>query len=200
MKKQSSKVIALVGLCVAWAGLYFFYLRNLGGQPPAPQAQSTKTSLVDSLLRVRFRHVRSEVNALYAYRTNPPPFDAHYNPFRVPGETEAPVITISRGPTSDALQQNTRPPDFAESLLKNAISTVKVGGVVSLHGSIQLTVGGQLHKEGDVITANIPTSKGPFKPVHIKLLQLNEDSAVFSLVDSETGSAEYTVHLKEERR
>jgi hypothetical protein len=199
MMKQRNQVIALVLLIVSWASLWLFYIRVRPAPAPPPQSQPARTSLVDSLLRIRFRRVRAETDALYHYRTKPPPFDAHDNPFRIPGETDAAVITIARGPVSDASQQNVRPPDFAESLLKNALSTVRVGGVVSMHGTIQLTVGGQLHKEGDIITASIPTSKGPFKAVHLKLIQLTEETAVFSLEDSETGSAEYTVHLKEER-
>jgi hypothetical protein len=199
MKKQRNQVIALVLLCATWGALWLFYFRTHPTAPPNPQAPAAKTPLVDSLLRIRFRRVRAEVDALYRYRTNPPPFEARYNPFRIPGETEAPVVTIAKT-TTDLSQQNARPPDFAESLLKNAVSNVRVGGVVSRQGSIQLTIGGQLHKEGDVITANIPTSKGPFKPVHIRLVQLTEDTAVFALEDSETGNAEYTVHLKEDRR
>jgi hypothetical protein len=198
MTKQRNQIIALVLLVIFWVILWIFYIRVHPTTQLAPKAEPAKVSLADSLLRLRFRRVRAETDALYRYRTKPAPFDARDNPFRLPGVTDVPVITLGiKTPSSDA---SLRPPDFAESLLKTGLTTVRVGGVVNLHGVVKLTIGGQLHKEGDVFTANIPTSKGSFKAIRIRILHLSEELATFGLEDSETGSAEYTIHLKEERR
>ena len=47
------------------------------------------------------------------------------------------------------------PPGYAASLLNQAIAEVRIGGVMTRNGTTQLTVDGQLHREGDVFTAKV---------------------------------------------
>ena len=199
MKKQHTQVTILVLLVIFWALVWHFFI-SVHPATTSAGPEPTKAVQAESLLRTRFRRVRAEMDALYHYRTKPPPFDAHGNPFRIPGVTDAPAAKAVKVSAMDASQLEIRPPDFAESLLKSAISTVRIGGVVTLHGTIQLTLGGQLHREGDVFTANLQTSKTEFKPIRIRIRSLSEAAVVFALEDAEVGNAEFTVHLKEERR
>jgi hypothetical protein len=197
MKKQRSQVIALVLLLIFWAVLWRFFIRK----PPPPASEKPVTAKViqaENPLRARFHKLRSEMDALYHYRINPAPFDARWNPFRIPGVADAspPGATASKIPATDASQLSISSADFAESLLKSAIAAVRVGGVFNMNGTIQLTVDAQLHREGDVFTVRVPTPKGDFRPVRIRVKHLSEASVTFALEDTDTGGAELRVRLK----
>jgi hypothetical protein len=86
------------------------------------------------------------------------------------------------------------PPDYSEKLLKSAIAAMRIGGVVTLNGTTQLTVDGQLHKEGDEFTARVPNSKGQLNPVLVRIKNLTSSSVTLAL-ESEGGGAEIKVRL-----
>lgn len=198
MKKQRSKVIALVFLLIAWALLWHFFIQGRTPPPPAAGPAATKSAQAESLLKARFHRVRAEMDALYHYRIKPVPFDAHWNPFRIPGVADA-APADSAGPrvtAMDVSQPGIPPPDLAENVLKAAISSVRVGGVVTMKGTIQLTVDGQLHKEGDVFAVRVPTLKADSKLIRIRIRSLSEAAVTFALEDTDVGKAELRVPLK----
>lgn len=141
MKKQSTQLIALVGLVVIWAVLWKMFV----GVPhiatvAVAKPVSTKTTQSDTLLRARFRRVRAEMDALYHYRLKPVPFDGQWNIFRVPtgvdlsGDSVAQSsLAVSKSSASDAAGASNAP-DYAQKLLKTAVSNMKIGGVVTLNG------------------------------------------------------------------
>lgn len=198
MKKQRGQVIALVLLLVIWAVLWHFFIKVRPAPAAVAKQAAAKTAQAESLLKSRFHRVRTEMDALYHYRIKPIPFDAHWNPFRIPGvPDEAPADSSAPRVTAmDVSQLGIPPPDFAQSVLKSAIVSVRIGGVVTMHGTIELTVDTQLHKEGDVFTVRIQTSKTEFKPVRIRIKSLTEAAVVFALADSDAGSAELRIGLK----
>ena len=195
MKKQRTQVIALVALIVVWALLWHLDVRT---PPPVVNTAPAKVTQAESPLKARFRHVRYEMDSLYHYRIKPTPFDGHWNPFRIPGvEDGAPaIVPVAKPSAMDASQLGIRPPDFAETLLKSAIDSVRIGGVVTMKGTIQLTVDAQLHKQGDVFTARVPTSSTESKPIRIRIRQLSEAAVTFALDDPDAGNAELKVRLK----
>jgi hypothetical protein len=65
-----------------------------------------------------------------------------------------------------------------------------------MKGTIQLTVDAQLHKQGDVFTARVPTSSTESKPIRIRIRQLSEAAVTFALDDPDAGNAELKVRLK----
>jgi hypothetical protein len=79
----------------------------------------------------------------------------------------------------------------AEGILKQAVAAVRIGGVVTMDGVTQLTVDGQLHKEGDVFAARVLT-----RLVLVKVKSLSTDTATLSLEGSSAGFAEIRVRLK----
>jgi hypothetical protein len=198
MKKQRGQVIALVLLLVIWAVLWHFFIKARPAPAVVAKQAAAKTAQAESLLKSRFHRVRAEMDALYHYRIKPIPFDAHWNPFRIPGVPDAATADSSapRVTAMDVSQLGIPPPDFAQSVLKSAIASVRIGGVVTMHGTIELTVDTQLHKEGDVFTVRIQTSKTEFKPVRIRIKSLTEAAVVFALADSDAGSAELRIGLK----
>lgn len=198
MKKQRGQVIALVLLLVVWAALWHFFIKVRPAPPAAAKAAAAKTTQAESLLKSRFHKVRAEMDGLYHYRIKPIPFDAHWNPFRIPGvPEEAPAdASAPRVTAMDVSQLGIAPPDFAQSVLKSAIALVRIGGVVAMHGTIELTVDTQLHREGDVFTVKVQTSKTESKPVRIRIKSLSEAAVVFALADSDAGGAELRVALK----
>jgi len=192
MKKQRNQVIALLLLLVVWAVLWHFVIKVR--PPPAPVAKETAAKpQAENPLKARFRRVRSEMDALYHYRIKPTPFNAHWNPFRIPGVSDANPVA-AKG--SDASLLGTPPPDIAELLLKNAVNAVRIGGVVTRNGTVQLTIDTQLHKEGDVFMVKVPTSKSQVQMVAIRIKQLSEAAVTLALDDPNSGSAEIKVRLK----
>jgi hypothetical protein len=142
------------------------------------------------------------MDVLYHYRLKPVPFDATWDPFRVPQGID---LSSDSGNVSPQGSQKTAqleptlngplPPDYAAKLLKSAIASLKIGGVVTLKGMTALTVDGQLHREGDVFSTKIPNSKGQFRSVILLVKHLSTESVTLALVDSEAGSAEVKVRL-----
>lgn len=197
-KTQRKQVIALVLLLIFWAMLWKFVIRvSPRPPPPAPPAPG-RPAIAESPLLSRFHRLRAEMDSLYHYRIKPTPFDARWNPFRIPGvASSAPASgPAQKAAPTDASQFGTPPPDFAESLLRSAIASVRIGGVMTKNGTIQLTVDAQLHKEGDVFTARAQISKTEVKPIRIRIRQLSEAAVIFALEDTEGGGAELRIRLK----
>jgi len=198
MKKQRKELISLVCLIIAWAVIWHFFIKVRPPPPPVVKPVAAKTTQADSLLKTRFRRVRSEMDALYHYRIKPTPFNARWNPFRIPGMSDAPPTgsSASKPAATDATLLAVPPPDAAETLLKSAIGAVRIGGVVTMNGTVQLTVGAQLHKEGDVFTVRVPNSRNQPQMVQIRVKYLSEAAVTLALEDSDAGHAEIRVRLK----
>ena len=170
MKKQSNQVIALVVLLVIWA-ISWHYNKIPAPPPSVIVTNAAKAQAQDSVLKNRFRRVRSEMDALYHYRIKPVPFDPSGNPFRIPagmvgaGERAAPVVStsdLSKGGQAGTVQTAPVPAEFGEPLLKHAIQATRIGGVVTLNDISQIQIDGQLHKEGDLFTTKVLTKEGPY--------------------------------------
>jgi hypothetical protein len=139
------------------------------------------------------------MDGLYHYRIKPEPFDARWNPFRMPammlaptgGNAQAPVADNSKSKASEPLQESPAAPELGEALLSHAISGLRIGGVVTMGNTTQLTVDGQLHKEGDVFTTKV---KGKLVLIRIRLLSTN--TVTLALDDPDSGTAEIRVRLK----
>jgi hypothetical protein len=137
------------------------------------------------------------MDALYHYRIKPTPFNPRWNPFRLPGVSDVqPGNLTAQKATTEASQTGIPSPDIAENLLKSAISVARIGGVVTMNGTVQLTVGAQLHKEGDIFTVKVLNPKTQVQSVRIRIKQLSEAAVTLALEDSDVGSAEIKVRLK----
>jgi hypothetical protein len=198
MKKQRTQVIALVFLLIFWALLWKIVIRVSPRPPPAAKPAAAKVALNESPLIMRFHRLRAEMDALYHYRIKPTPFDARWDPFRIPGVANPAQANgrVSKTAPTDASQLGVPPPDFAESLLRSAIAAVRIGGVMTMNGTVQLTVDSQLHREGDVFTARAQISKTEVKLIRIRIRQLSESAVTFALEDTEGGGAELRIRLK----
>ena len=175
MKNQRNQMIALVVLVIGWALYWHFYIKMPKALVAAKAAAAAKVIKSDSLLQQRFHKVRAEMDALYHYRISPTAFDGRQSPFRIQkgmdgaaGMATVAVETSSKASPSEQGSSGPQPPDVAEKVLKTAIAAMRIGGVVSMNGTIQLTVDGQLHKEGDEFTAKVPNAKGHLNSVLIK--------------------------------
>jgi hypothetical protein len=202
MKKQSTQLIALVSLVVIWAVLWHLYIRiPTETTPAAAKPTPAKTTPADSLLKTRFRRVRSEMDALYHYRTKPAAFDAEWNPFRVPAGVELSAEGAVAAPNASKVTVPDIPPtgpmaqDYAQNLLKSAVASMKIGGVVILNGAIQLTVDGKLHKEGDVFPTRIQNAKGQGRTLIIGIKRLTTESVTLVLEDPQASGASVKVRL-----
>ena len=195
-KQQRNQVIALVALLVIWAALWHFVIKPRPPPQPAGKAAPSKSVVTESPLKTRFRRVRAEMDAMYHYRIKPVPFNAHWNPFRIPGVSDAPLGNSLASKASDASPLGTPPADIAETLLKSAVNAVRIGGVVTRNGTVQLIADGQLHKEGDVFMVRVAVSKSQTQSVAIRIEQLSEAVATFVLDDPNAGNAEVKVRLK----
>lgn len=203
MKKQSTQVIMLVSLLVIWAVLWRIFIKIPKAQPPVEKAATAKTSQSETLLHARFRHVRSQMDALYHFRTKPTPLDLSVNPFRVPVGID--LSFDGDAPPSPPIKQSkveaaatTVPPataDTADALLKAAVANMKIGGVVTLNGISKLTVDGQLHKEGDVFSTKITSAKATARSVIVRIKHLSKESATLVLEEPDSGQAEVKVRL-----
>jgi hypothetical protein len=199
MKSQRNQIIILVALIIIWAVSWHMTMNRNKPPPPPPPTQAVRVAAQDSLLKIRFRKVRSEMDSLYHYRIKPAPFDPQWNPFRMPAIMLAATAEKSTsGPAdnpknkqSEQPQQTSAAPEVGEILLTHAIAGMKIGGVVTLDGTTQLTVDGQLHKEGDLFTTKV---HGRFVPIRIK--RLSTASVSLALDDPNQGIAEMRVRLK----
>jgi hypothetical protein len=203
MKKQITQVIALVSLLLVWAVLWRLFIRvPPRNVPPPAKPVAAKVAPGDSLLRARFRKVRTEMDALYHYRTKPTPFDTQIDPFRIPpgmellAESESPGTTLStKKPPADSGPVGPITPDLAQSVLKSAVANLRFGGVVTLNGAIKVTIDGQLHKEGDVFSTKVPGPKGLLRNLTLRIKHLSAASATIALAEPEAGGAEIRVRL-----
>lgn len=197
MKSQRNQVIALVLLLIIWAVCWRLFIRvpraTIVAKPP-----NVKVIQGDTLLRTRFRKVRSEMDALYHYRLKPAPFDGQKNPFRIPlgldVSSEAAAETTKAAADTTALEPVT--PDYSEKLLKSALATLKIGGVFVMNGTAQLTIGGELHKEGDEFTARVPNATtGRIRLVLLRVKHLSATSVTIAMADSGPNGAEVRIRL-----
>jgi hypothetical protein len=133
-------VIARVVLSIL-RGIAAAYNRR---HPTPPSIFKTKAAArtvgTDSFPLLRFRGIRSEMNALSHYRIKPKPIDPSVNPFRIPGSK----VEVASTP-SDPIFSST---DEAESLPNQAVANMRIGAIMPLNGTSQLTVDGQLYKQG----------------------------------------------------
>ena len=180
MKKQYKQVVALVVLCILWA--ISAHYNKLPPPPPSVIKTKASKSAGDTVLMERFHRVHAKMDVLYGHRIKPAPFDPSGNPFKVLGAKYVPETNVAKVlPVGSG----------AESILKQAIAAVRIGGVVTMDGVTQLTVDGQLHKEGDVFAARVLT-----KLVLVKVKALSTDTATLALEGSSAGYAEIRVRLK----
>jgi hypothetical protein len=196
MTKQTKNLIAL-GVLVVLTGIS--YKVNIGSHaaPPAIKAMAAaKAAQQDSPLKARFRKIRAEMDGLYHYRLKPTAFDGEDNPFRIPPGMEfsdgakAPPPVSSKTHVEAPLPSNA-PPEVGQALLTHAISLTRIGGVVTMSDTTQLTVNGELHKEGDVFT-----SKVQGRLVLIRIRALSTTFVTFALDDPAAGEGEIRVRLK----
>jgi hypothetical protein len=178
MKKQYKQVVALVVLCILWA--VSAHYNKLPPPPPSVIKTKAAKSAGDTVLMARFHGIRAKMDALYHYRVKPEAFDPAGNPFRV-------MAVKSAIDTSHSLPLG----GGAEGILKQAIAAVRIGGVVTMDGVTQLTVDGQLHKEGGVFAARVLN-----RLVLVKVKSLTTETATLSLEGSSAGYAEIRVRLK----
>jgi hypothetical protein len=194
MTKQTKNLIALGVLIVLTA---ISYRINRIAPPPrsAIKALAAKAQQQDSPLKARFHRVRAEMDGLYHYRLKPIPFDASANPFRLtPGmaaAAAAPPTPAAGSKTPEPAPQNANPDEFGDTLLAHAIALARLGGVVVMNDTTQLTVDGQLHKQGDVFTVKVRS-----RLVLIRIKKLTTTSVTLALDDPESGNAETTIRLK----
>ena len=189
----------LVALLVIWA-ISWRIVRVPSSPPSVIKTTAAKAAPQDSPLKARFHRVRAEMDVLYHYRLKPAPFDGTGNPFRITGAMAiAEPVEPTHGAAADAssksaaaqIPQPNMAPEGGETLLKHAIEATRIGGVVTMNNTTQLTVDGQLHKEGEVFTARVHG-----RLVLIRIKQLTTNSVTLSLDDPDAGTAEMRIHLK----
>ncbi len=200
MNKQRTQVIALVVLVIGWAVYWHFFIKVPRSEAPASKA-AARVSQSETLLRSRFKRVRAEMDALYHYRLKPVAFDGQWNAFRMPAGMDL-MAEAGQASAEPASKTPSAPVpaapltiDSAQTLLRTAVANMKIGGVVTLNGITELTVDGQLHREGDVFSTKIQSVKGPPRSVIILIRRLTTASVTLALGDAEAGGAELRVRL-----
>jgi hypothetical protein len=198
MTKQTKNLIAL-GVLVVLTGIS--YQINIASKKTTATAAikalaAAKAAQTESPLMARFHRVRAEMDGLYHYRTKPVPFDTADNPFRIPtgidfSDEKTHPTPLPKAPAADAPTALNAPPEFGEPLLTHAIALTRLGGVVTMNDTTQLTVNGELHKQGDVFTVKIQN-----RLVLIRIKLLTTSSVTLALDDPASGTAEIRVRLK----
>jgi hypothetical protein len=198
MTKQTKNLIAL-GVLVVLTGIS--YQINIASKRTTATAAikalaAAKAVQQESPLMARFHRVRAEMDGLYHYRTKPVPFDTTDNPFRIPegvdfSDEKAPPVSPSKKPAADAPAAPNAPPEFGDGLLTHAIALTRLGGVVTMNDTTQLTVNGELHKQGDVFTVKVQN-----RLVLIRIKLLTTAFVTLALDDPASGTAELRVRLK----
>jgi hypothetical protein len=200
MKSQRNQLIALAVLLIIWA-ISWYAIRSPRPIPAVViTAKTERAAAQDSLLQTRFHKVRAEMDGLYHYRIKPAPFDPQWNPFRMPAimlvslggkAAQAAVTDLSKAVPTNAQPPSIAAPETGDVLLAHAIAAMRIGGVVTMNGMTQLTVEGQLHKEGDVFTTKVYS-----RVVLIRIKHLSTASVTLALDDPSAGTAEARVRLK----
>ena len=106
-------------------------------------------------------------------------------------KTPSSAVDNAKSKAAEQPQQTSSVPEVGDVLLNHAIAGLKIGGVVTLGDTTQLTVDAQLHKEGDVFTTKV---QGRLVLIRIKLLSTS--SVTLALDDPNQGTAEKRVRLK----
>jgi hypothetical protein len=194
MTKQTKNLIALGVLIVATA-ISYRYNRIATPPPSVIKTMAAKAAQQDSPLKARFHRVRAEMDGLYHYRIKPTPFDSAENPFRFTAgmgvASSEPQPSVRSKSAADQTEPGSAPDELGEALLAHAIAVTRLGGVVVMNDTTQLTVDGQLHKEGDVFAVRIRA-----KLVLIRIKKLSTTFVTLALDDPEAGNAEMKVRLK----
>jgi hypothetical protein len=199
MTKQTKNLIAL-GVLVVLTGVS--YEINIASKRTTTTTAAikalaaAKAAQTESPLMARFHRVRAEMDGLYHYRAKPVPFDIADNPFRIPAGIDfsgekAPPASSSKNPAAEAPAAPNAPPEFGEPLLTHAIALTRLGGVVTMNDTTQLTVNGELHKQGDVFTIKVQN-----RLVLIRIKLLTTSSVTLALDDPASGTAEMKLRLK----
>jgi hypothetical protein len=128
-------------------------------------------------LSPRFIQVRNRIDALYRHRTSSPaPLDPRQNPFRPAGVFVAPVVAPDGRTIVAPIEQSTD-----ETLLRDAVALLKVGGVFEVGKKQHRVVNGRPYKEGDVIPAQLPG-----QTVYLRIKALSAKSMTLGLKEAET--------------
>jgi hypothetical protein len=193
MTKQTKNLIAL-GVLLVLTAISYRINRIPPTTPSAVKAAAARAALQDSPLKARFRRIRAEMDGLYHYRIKPIPFDASSNPFRITagmGIASTVEAQPGAGPKTTPEPVASTPDEFGDALLAHAMSLTRLGGVVVMNDTTQLTVDGQLHKEGDVFTVRVRS-----RLVLIRIKNLSTTFVTLALDDPDAGKAEIKVRLK----
>jgi hypothetical protein len=196
MTKQTKNLLAL-GVLVVLTGVS--YQINIASKRKATVVAvkalaAAKAAQQESPLMLRFHRIRAEMDGLYHYRTKPTPFDSIGNPFRIPAGID--FSNVKAAPASAKFAPGAplapnAPPEMGDDLLTHAVALMRLGGVVTMNDTTQLTVNGELHKQGDVFTVKIQN-----KLVLIRIKTLSTSYVTLALDDPASGVAEMKVRLK----
>ncbi|HWA09430.1 MAG TPA: hypothetical protein VG838_08280 [Opitutaceae bacterium] len=139
----------------------------LGAAEPVPAAA----------FAARAKQTRDRLDLLFRHHNEPAPAPGpNQNPFRPPAGTAA--------TTPVAANQTEEPaaiPTSDDLLLKQAVGALKITGIVKkLDGEINVTINGELYKEGGIITARAQGS-----PLYLRIRRISANSVTFGWNDSE---------------
>jgi hypothetical protein len=191
MTKQTKNLIAL-GVLVVLTGVSYRFNRIAEPTPSEIKTLAAKSVLQDNPLKARFHRIRAEMDGLYHYRIKPIPFDASSNPFRLTAGMGIASTEPQPGAGSKTAEaSSSSSEEFGDALLAHAIAVTRLGGVVVMNDTTQLTVDGQLHKEGDVFTVKVRS-----RLVLIRIKNLSTTFVTLALDDPDSGKAELKVRLK----
>jgi hypothetical protein len=197
MNKQAKQVLTLVVLLVLWGISWRVNRLPTVTVVAEMKAKAAKATQADNLLSMRFHRVRAQMDGLYHYRIKPPVFDTKANPFRLPSymmedtiETDIPA-SKSKGPLVEAAAPVPEAPaESGDLLLKHAIDTIHMGGVVTFGDATEININGELKKEGDVFTVTVKS-----RLVLLRIRHLTTSYVVLALDDPAAGNAEARVRL-----
>ena len=191
MTKQTKNLIAL-GVLIVLTAISYRINRIAPAAPSAMKVLAARAAQQDSPLKARFHRVRAEMDGLYHYRIKPTPFDASVNPFRLTaGMGLTSPVAAPTGKSMAEPASNSNQEEFGDALLAHAVAITRLGGVVVMNDTTQLTVDGQLHKQGDVFAVRIRS-----RLVLIRIKNLSTTFVTLALDDPEAGVAEMRVRLK----
>lgn len=200
MSKQTKQILTLLLLIVLSAISYRINRLPTVTVVAAMKAKAAKATQAENLLSIRFHRVRAQMDGLYHYRIKPPPFDPKGNPFRLPAsmmdenldtDVAAANTVKAKGPVIEtAAPVPEAPAESGDLLLKHAIETIHMGGVVAFNDTTELNVNGELKKEGDVFTVTVKN-----RLVLLRIKHLTSSFVVLALDDPAAGNAEARVRL-----